>query len=616
MALQNLKTYFESENINNFTALLDAKCVVTEKIQASSFHVKKTDTGFNYYKSGSKNEMNKVDRTLVKYYEQAIKYFKSIPIENMSDMPLDWKFGFDYMTEHKTVDIEYEFLPKNNLILTHIQVLNPTNPTQIKKVIRDPNILNKWADTLDVHRPPVIFEGKLSGTQKEELIKLLQTSKNEFTQTYETFSFTRKMYNIFNDGLNAPALNYNLDKDIDGLIVNLYDGKSHKSFKLERFDREYKQDRQPSDMYQLSILDLVEFLTEYNFKDLSLVKEKADERYIELMSNVFNMYVEKHATKYIGTNFNSADFADNKLFELNPAFVSNEKTISLIQNPVLAELFKIALGSFRKKRNKETNIINADLMAQINELVEIIESKVMLTANEQDTMNFKTYLNSQDLQHQTSPILEGLKVDYPEQGKKLVNMFVGRFQPFTLGHAKVVETIHKQNGHPVVILLVKAKNKKKEDAFKRPYDEETQVAMINRLKSKYPIEEIFVIPTGGIDTMFNAMRPKYEPVLWGTGSDRMKTYGFQVNKTEYREDLGCRTDFGLFEIPRTGKNISATQVRNAMLDGDEKLFKKLTPKSLHSMYNELKSKLEDSVGVLSESIETEFLTFENFVKNI
>jgi hypothetical protein len=53
-----------------------------------------------------------------------------------------------------------------------------------------------------------------------------------------------------------------------------------------------------------------------------------------------------------------------------------------------------------------------------------------------------------------------------------------------------------------------------------------------------------------------------------------------------------------------------------MLDGDEKLFKKLTPKSLHSMYNELKSKLEDSVGVLSESIETEFLTFENFVKNI
>jgi len=162
---------------------------------------------------------------------------------------------------------------------------------------------------------------------------------------------------------------------------------------------------------------------------------------------------------------------------------------------------------------------------------------------------------------------------------------------------------------------VKSKTKKKEDAFSRPYDEETQVEMLNSLKSKYPIEDVFVIPTGGIDTMFNAMRPKYEPVLWGTGTDRMKSYGFQVNNPEYREDLGCRTDFGLFEIPRSGKNISATQVRNAMLDGNEKLFKKLTPKEIHHMYGELKSKLEDSMGVVAES-DINTMTFDQFLKNI
>jgi hypothetical protein len=96
----------------------------------------------------------------------------------------------------------------------------------------------------------------------------------------------------------------------------------------------------------------------------------------------------------------------------------------------------------------------------------------------------------------------------------------------------------------------------------------------------------------------------------------MKTYGYQVNKQEYRDDLDVRDDFGLFEIPRTGKNISATQVRNAMLDGDEKLFKKLTPKPLHNMYAELKTKLENSMGVMAESTEVEFLTFDNFIKNI
>ena len=37
----------------------------------------------------------------------------------------------------------------------------------------------------------------------------------------------------------------------------------------------------------------------------------------------------------------------------------------------------------------------------------------------------------------TKPINEALKVPYPNPGKKPVNIFVGRFQPFTLGHVKV-----------------------------------------------------------------------------------------------------------------------------------------------------------------------------------
>ena len=208
-----------------------------------------------------------------------------------------------------------------------------------------------------------------------------------------------------------------------------------------------------------------------------------------------------------------------------------------------------------------------------------------------------------NLKTRVNPSTEALKVKYPEQGKKLVNMFVGRFQPFTLGHAKVLETINKQNGYPVIIFLIKSKTKKKEDAFKRPYDEDTQLAMLNNLKSKYPIEKVYILDRAAIDYMFNAMRADgYEPVLWGTGTDRLKTYSYQVDKPEYREDLGVRDDFGLFEIPRTDNNISATQVRNAMLDGDERLFKKLTPKEIHPMYDELKSKLEASMSTNESAI--------------
>lgn len=615
MALQNLKTYFESSNRQDFVRMIKQPAIVSEKVQASSFHVKRNENGgFDFYKSGQKTEMNKVDRTIVKYYETAINYFKAINPAIIEQMPLDWKFGFDYLPTKKSVTLEYDLLPKNNLILTHIQTISPIDPTQIKKVIRDPKILYHWADQLEVQRPQIIHQGVLSGDQRDELLTVLELSNEAFADKFKDISFTRHIYNIFNKGLNSTALNNTLESDVDSFILNFYEGKNVKSFKLERFDKKTDNNRTPSDMYQISILDLVEFMSQFDLTKIELKSEETDMRYIELISIIFNAYIEKHATKYVGASFNSADFASSPGFEINKEFIENEKTISHVQNKVLAELFKIALGSFRKKRTKETDIINKDLMVQLNEIVEKIDALIMGEVSEDSIMNFNTYLKNQNLQAQTSPILEALKVDYPEQGKKLVNMFVGRFQPFTLGHAKVVEAIHKQNGYPVVILLVKAKNKKKEDAFKRPYDEETQVKMLKKLKSTYPIEDVFIIPTGGIDTMFNAMRPKYEPVLWGTGTDRMKTYGFQVNKESYREDLGVRPDFGLFEIPRDDNNISATQVRNAMLDGDEKLFKKLTPKAVHNMYGELKQKLEDSVAA-NESVET-FLTFDSFIKNI
>ena len=65
------------------------------------------------------------------------------------------------------------YLPKSNLILTHIQVLQPSNPNKVRKVIRDTKILNKWADKLGVAiAPPVLFEGLLHSGQKSAIVKM------------------------------------------------------------------------------------------------------------------------------------------------------------------------------------------------------------------------------------------------------------------------------------------------------------------------------------------------------------------------------------------------------------------------------------------------------------
>jgi cytidyltransferase-like protein len=255
------------------------------------------------------------------------------------------------------------------------------------------------------------------------------------------------------------------------------------------------------------------------------------------------------------------------------------------------------------------------MLEQLNSIVEKIEQKVFIeNADENAIYNFNNFLMHNKISSTKTNVNEALKISYPEQGKEKVNMFVGRFQPFTLGHAKVLETIHKQNGYPVVIFLVKAAKAQKDDAAKRPYDVETQTAMLMHVQKQYPfLKEIFVIPSAGIDLMFNEMRPKYEPVLWGTGTDRFKTYGYQVNNDKYREALGVLPEFGLYEIKRDDDDISATKVREALLNDDKKTFEKTTPKSLHVMYTELKQKLEQSI---SENVEIEeeieILTFEQF----
>jgi hypothetical protein len=65
-----------------------------------------------------------------------------------------------------------------------------------------------------------------------------------------------------------------------------------------------------------------------------------------------------------------------------------------------------------------------------------------------------------------------------------------------------------------------------------------------------------------------------------------------IDKQSYRDQLGVDPDFKGFEIFRTDDNISASKVRNALKIDDEKTFKKMTPKSIHSFYKPLQNILE------------------------
>jgi cytidyltransferase-like protein len=623
MALQKLREYFNDTNRESFIDMLKNRVIVTEKISSPMFLVRRNTDGFEFFKSSNSNKLTLVDRTIISLYEVAINYIQSLPGDIKKEMPTDWRFCFEYLPEVDASKIKYQNTPTNNLILNNIQQIGENG--KVKKTINDPEILNKWSNKLQVQSSTVIFDGYLSQQQRNELISILTMNNKEFSdkfdyliETDDKTSFTSSIFKLFNPSISASALNPDLESEIDGLILNFIDGRTMSSFKIEDFNRTYaiEDNKESSHTYQIAVTDFLEFLTQYDLDTIQLEEENADYRYITLMSVIFNDYIGKNAAKYIGVNFESAEFASANSFKLNTKYIKNEKTLKYASNEILAELFKMILSSFRKKRNKTSDLIDNDTMNGMNNIIDKISEKVFAEKTDENSIYDYQNFTLNNRIRSSVDLNEALTIKYNEQGKQPVNMFVGRFQPFTLGHAKVLERIHKENGYPVVVFLVKAKSKKKGDEFSRPYDEKTQIEMFKNVKKQYPfLKEIYVVPTGGIDVMFNEMRPKYEPVLWGTGSDRMISYGYQVNNDSYRDQLNARPDFGLFEIPRNDDDISATAVRNAMIEGNETVFKNMTPKSIHSMYFELKSKLEDSMGIVAENNSKETMTFDQFINH-
>lgn len=186
-------------------------------------------------------------------------------------------------------------------------------------------------------------------------------------------------------------------------------------------------------------------------------------------------------------------------------------------------------------------------------------------------------------------ILEGkLDLTHKEQGKTAVNILVGRFQPPTLGHIKVLRQMHAKNNLPCVVVNVRSKSGKNQ-----VFEPETILRIWMDIAKQYNfIAGIKEANTGFLDQVLNALRPEFEPVLWGTGTDRIKGYE-RIIKT-YGPEANTLPEFAAFEIKRSGKNISATQVREAISADNEKEFKALTPKAEHKFFKQLRTELQQS----------------------
>jgi hypothetical protein len=583
---------------------------------------------FNFYKRDQRNPITLVDRTLMKYYEKPIQYIESLPPSVLERIPRGWRFGLEYFASRQPVEISYDRLPKNNLILSYVHKMGDGG--KIESTIQDKTKLDNWADILGVERPPIIFQGVLDEDQKSEILDFLNTPFKELVEKFKTQSFVRFIISTLNPDLEKTALNDNLDKDVEGIVFRFGDpDKEGETVLAKMVDPIFteiakekfadKQSKKPSDFLGITLLDVMNFILEKGLDEFEVEGETDDERYISFMSDVFVKFLDEYSDKYKGTDFEEPEYLQKDDFRLNRDKVKDKRVLKYVEKDQAFEsLYKLILNSFRKIKTRSGGIVTSGMKEQLNLLIQDIKDyiKKPKKVNESKFVSFGEF--RKDLTPQVDYIQEESEetenVDNPfysfdefitkletidseeipsdvemvqEEKKKErtpVNVIMGRFQPFHSGHLNMAKEMKEKNGYPTVALVVYPGHNK---SGKSPFDEGAIKRYMDAVVNNNDEIESYLIMNRGLlgSGIAKLIDKGYDPILIGAGPDRVDDYKKQVDYLKMSDLKDQISDkLKLRETPRV---MSGTEVRQALEDGDFSKFKKMVPKEISNLFNDL-----------------------------
>lgn len=177
-----------------------------------------------------------------------------------------------------------------------------------------------------------------------------------------------------------------------------------------------------------------------------------------------------------------------------------------------------------------------------------------------------------------------------------VNITIGRFQPLTNGHMACVEEAYTKLHIPTVICMIGVDDSKVDE--KHPFPSSMLLPIYQDVfKKNKMIADVVLVKNANIVDIGKMLHEKgYIIQSWSCGTDRVASYSKMASK--YATDAMLADNFQMLEIKRTDEDISATKVREAILNDDYKTFVAMTPLvtlssrlSGKECYNELREQL-------------------------
>lgn len=376
--------------------LMNNYVIVYEKLNASTLSFRRIENELHFYKGVDKEEITQTNLALYSYFQKGIDYIKNVSLVFYREFPENWLFKFQYFVDNKTNVIEYDYIPKNNLILTYID--SGTN------IIEDPDILKKWADRLQVDYSKPLFQGFLSEFQKEKI--------NDFVQGkhQDNVPFSQYLTTLLNPTLTHSAYKDGFDGGVDSFIFKFYSPNNKKCVcakimdpymlsVINNGDNSFDKDKHNNET-EIILTNFIAFLQTIKLDEIKVEGNNDDERYLDLICKLFNLYINKEKKLFSGIKTEKVD----ENYGVNFNNIKNEETKKLLKdNPNLVTTFQIIVGNFTEYKNPNDvnplSLLNTDLINMFNNEVDKIKE---ISKEKTTTKTFMDLMTKDDKKEETN----------------------------------------------------------------------------------------------------------------------------------------------------------------------------------------------------------------------
>lgn len=307
---------------------LSSELRITEKAEAYRFSFELSKGGrLRFYGKNAEEALNRIDRTVSDLYESAISKIEKLPDAIIGNLPRSHRFGFNWV-------------PDSGLTLTDITL---RQNGKVTKQIHEKQVLERWASLLHVKYGEDVYKGKLEESKVESLMESLRRGESPL---FETIS-SQKTYIIRGD-----------------------EGIAKITPSQQRQIREQK-----SHVFDLLLLQIYEHLEGIDFEKFTFRSERPDERYLEIVCEAFNHFVNERGAEFLEMGIKKPAFLE-KSGKFNPKWIRNNRTLLYISESKDYEyLLSIFITNLRKPK-KATGLLTESFVENYNKTIHGIDEAV------------------------------------------------------------------------------------------------------------------------------------------------------------------------------------------------------------------------------------------------